>query len=585
MAAPPDCPSIAAAWLKTFSECIASDSDSAHQVQRTTDCFHPHGYLRDILVFTWTNRTLVGHAKISDFLAAHLADAQLSKLRLATEEHLTPYFMPMAGAVVSGFTFETRVGHGQGCVFLTPASGEWKALSVFMTLRDIRGHEESGPEEGVYGGHTIPWEDHERERRAKIEKDPYVLILGGGQTGLNLGARFRQMNIPSIILERTERVGDVWRDRYPSLTLHSIRTQHTLLYQSFPTNWPIFTSRDKLANWLESYAAAQDLVVWTSSTLLPTPTFDETTRRWTATVSRAGTPVTLHPTHIVVAGGTLGTPYFPPMQNPSLFRGTILHTGQYHGPSGFTGKRIVIIGAGNSAADVAQDSVVAGAQSVTMVQRSSTCVMAVGSARAAQAGFWPEGVPTEIADFKLNAIPTLLVKQIMRSQEAKFWAAETATHEGLREAGLKLNMGPDGAGAYLLMFERFGGFWLDVGCAALIRDGKVKVKQGVEPASYTADSIVFTDGSALEADIVVFATSYNSIRDDLRPLFGDAVIDKTSPLWGLDDEGELKGCYRASGYPHLWFAAGNFAISRFFSKQLALEIKAIELGVYKDPTL
>ncbi|KAJ7049329.1 hypothetical protein C8F01DRAFT_1265524 [Mycena amicta] len=261
MAAPPDCPSIAAAWLKTFSECIASDSDSAHQVQRTTDCFHPHGYLHDILVFTWTNRTLVGHAKISDFLAAHLADAQLSELRLATEEHLTPYFMPMAGG-------------GRVRVYLRDAGGAWAgALSVFMTLRDIRGHEESGPEEGVYGGHTIPWEDHERERRAKIEKDLYVLIFGGGQTGLNLGARFRQMNIPSIILERTERVGDVWRHRYPSLTLHSICTQHTLLYQSFPTNWPIFTSRDKLANWLESYAAAQDLIVWTSSTLLPTPTF------------------------------------------------------------------------------------------------------------------------------------------------------------------------------------------------------------------------------------------------------------------------------------------------------------------------
>jgi len=241
-----------------------------------------------------------------------------------------------------------------------------------------------------------------------------------------------------------------------------------------------------------------------------------------------------------------------------------------------------VIGAGNSAADVCQDLVFHGAGSVTIVQRSSTCIMAIKNARAVQERFWPEDVPTEIADFKLNAMPTLMVKEMMRSREAAGWEAEKETHEGLREAGFKLNMGPEGSGAYLLMFEKFGGFWMDVGCAALIRDGKVKVKQGVEPASYTENTIVFTDGSSLPADVVIYATSYRSIRDDLRPLFTDAVIDKTDTLWGIDEEGELRGCYRSSGYPGLWFAAGNFAISRFFSKQLALEIKAIQLGLYKE---
>ncbi|KAF7313083.1 hypothetical protein MKEN_00994100 [Mycena kentingensis (nom. inval.)] len=543
MASPDDCLAIAGAWLDTFSAGFAS-SDAEAIAQR----FHSYGFLRDILTFTWTNRTLVGRPKIEPFLAQHLAHAEICDLELSKGPHLSPHFQPIAGAVVSGFTFETRVGPGLGCMLLTRPmgypDGEWKALSVLMTLRDIRAHEEAGPEDGVYGGHTIPWEDHDRERREKIEADPYVLILGGGQTGLNVGARFKQMDISSIILERTAVVSNV------------------------PANWPYFTSRDKLAVWLEQYAVGQDLVVWTSSTLLPTPTFDESTKRWTATVSRAGNLVTLKPAHIVVAAGTLGSAYYPPMANPSVFGGTILHTANYHGAAAFSGKRVVVVGAGNSAADVCQDSVVAGAASVTMVQRSSTCVMSVETARAGQLNFWPEGVPTEVADLKVNALPTLLI--------------EKPVHEGLREAGLKLNMGPDGAGAYLLMFERFGGFWLDVGCAQLIRDGKVKVKQGVEPASFTANSIVFTDGSSLEADIVVFATSYKSIRDDLRPLFGDAVIDQTAPLWGLDDEGELKGCYHPSGYPHLWFAAGNFTISRFFSKQLALTIKGIQLGLYEE---
>ncbi|KAJ7098487.1 FAD/NAD-P-binding domain-containing protein [Mycena belliarum] len=578
MSAQPNPPEIASAWLATFGAALTSADVSA-----TTACFHGHGYLRDILVFTWSNRTLQGQEKITAYLADTLCKAAISAVKLDVRAHLTPAFMAMAGSVVLGFTFDTAVGPAQGYAFLNPApSGEWKALCVFVTLVDIRGHEESGPELGVYGGHTLAWEDVDRARRTKIEADPYVLIIGGGQTGLNVAARFKQMNIPALIVERTARVGDVWRQRYPTLTLHSVRAQHAMLYQSYPKNWPLFTSRDKLAQWLEQYADSEDLIVWKSSQVLPTPTFDPSTKRWTAVVERSGTRITLHPAHIVIAAGTLGSPYYPPMSAPERFRGKILHAGTYMGGAPFAGQRVVVVGAGNSAADVCQDLVFHGAASVTMVQRSSTCVMAVAHAQEAQQRFWPEDVPTDVADFKLNAMPTLLMRKILQAQEKAGWEAEKETHRGLREAGFELNMGVQGAGAYLLMFERFGGFFLDVGCAALIRDGQVKIKHGVEPTSYTEDSVVFTDGSALPADTVIFATSYHSIRDDLRPLFGDAVIDATSPLWGLDDEGELRGCYRASGYPGLWFAAGNFPVSRFFSKQLALEIKGLELGLYEQ---
>ncbi|KAJ7246808.1 dimethylaniline monooxygenase [Mycena haematopus] len=578
MTTKPDYAEITSSWLTQFGAFLA-DSDAPG----ATTCFHDYGYLRDILVFTWKNRTLQGHAKISAYLEGTVGAAAISAVKLDNRPHLAPSFMPMTGSVVSGFTFETAVGPGQGYVLLKASpAGEWKALSVFMTLSEIRGHEELGPELGVYGDHTLAWEDVERERRAKIEGDPHVLIIGGGQTGLNVGARFKQMNIPAIIIEKEARVGDVWRKRYPTLTLHSIKGQHSMLYQPFPTNWPIFTSRDKLAQWLEQYAESEDLIVWRKSQPLPTPTYDPASKRWTIVIDRDGQHVTIRPKHIVIAAGTLGTPFYPAMKEPERFKGTILHTGNYPGGAPFVGKRVVVVGAANSAADVCQDLVFHGARSVTMVQRSSTCVMAAKNARAAASRFWPDGVPTEISDFKVNAMPTLLVKQIMRSQEAAGWEAEKEIHAGLREAGFKLNMGADGAGAYLLMFEKFGGFWLDVGCAALIRDGKVKVKQGVEPTSYTEDAIVFSDGSSVETDVVIYATSYKSIRDDLRPLFTDAVIDQTSSLWGLDEEGELRGCYRSSGYPGLWFAAGNFAISRFYSKQLALEIKAIELGLYKE---
>ncbi|KAJ6515433.1 FAD/NAD-P-binding domain-containing protein [Mycena sanguinolenta] len=576
MAAQLDHADISLSWLTQFSTALA-----ALDVQGATECFLSHGYLRDILVFTWSNRTLQGHTKIASYIQGTLGGAGTTDFKLDDRRHLSPSFSPTTGTIVSGFTFETAVGPGQGYFYLGPSpSGEWKALSVLMTLGDIRGHEESGPELGIYGGHTLAWEDVDRERRAKVEQDPHVLIVGGGQTGLNVAARFKGMNIPALLIEKEARVGDVWRKRYPTLTLHSPRTQHAMLYKPYPQNWPIFTSRGKLAQWLEHYADSEDLVIWTKSQLLPTPKYDADSKRWTVVIDRDGEHVTVHPKHIVMAAGTLGSPLYPAMKEIERFKGTILHSAHFQGAAPFSGKRVVVVGAGNSAADVCQDLVFHGAQSVTMIQRSSTCVMAAKNSSAAQQRLWPEGVPTDIADLRATALPNLLMKQILRSRETAMWEAEKETHAGLQEAGFKITMGPEGAGPFLLMFEKFGG--IDVGCAELIRQGKVKVKHGVEPTSYTEDSIVFSDGSALPADVVIYATSYRSIRDDLRPLFTDAVIDQTSFLWGLDEEGELNGCYRPSGYPGLWFAAGNFAISRFFSKQLALQIKAIELGLYTE---
>ncbi|KAJ6549828.1 FAD/NAD-P-binding domain-containing protein [Mycena capillaripes] len=573
-----DSPAIAASWLKTFGEFLA-----AGDVPGATSCFTADGYLRDVLVFTWKNRTLVGGARIATYLEKTLKPASISQVKLDTRPNLTPEFRHIthaASGVSSGFTFETAVGHAQGYFSLVEnEAGEWKALVVFIRLWDIRGHEESGPEKGVYEGHTRPWQDVHRERREAIEHNPHVLIIGGGQTGLNVGARFRQMNIPSLIIETNARIGDNWRQRYPMLTLHTIKTQHTMLYQSYPDNWPIYTPRDKLADWLEHYAISQDLVIWTNSRALPTPTYDSASKRWTVVIDRAGEEITLHPTHIVLAAGTIGAPHVPTIPDAELFKGTNIHAAVYAGGKEFEGKRTLVVGAGNSSADICQDLAVQGAAQVTMLQRSSTCVVSADNAARTLEHLWPANVPTDVADFKLQVMPYLLLREIGKATTDRMWAAERETHEGLREAGLSLNFGKDGSGQFPLIFERFGGYWLDVGVADMIRSGRVKIKQGVEIARFTDTSAIFTDGSSLEIDAVIFATSYESIRDTMRGLFGDAVMDQTSVVWGVDEEGELNGCYCSSGHPGLWYAAGDFGISRFYSKQLALEIKAIELGL------
>lgn len=170
-----DYPAIASAWLQSFGTALA-----AGDIRSVTECFSVDGYLRDVLVFTWKNRTLSGRAKIAAYLDANVKPAAIAHARLDTRTHLTPQFGHVTHAamgVSSGFTFETAVGPGQGYFSLVQdGAGEWKALIVFMTLADIRGHEESGPDTGVYGGHTLAWHDVHRARRQEIERDPHVLI-------------------------------------------------------------------------------------------------------------------------------------------------------------------------------------------------------------------------------------------------------------------------------------------------------------------------------------------------------------------------------------------------------------------------
>ncbi|KAF7353380.1 Flavin-binding monooxygenase [Mycena sanguinolenta] len=486
---------------------------------------------------------------------------------------------PVPDIISAGFTFSCSIGSGKGYFSLVLTDpGEWKAVAVLMSLAEISGHEEWINEDGVYGGHTLAWTDVNTERCAAIEQNPHVLIVGGGQTGLNVAARFKHMNIPSLVVESNLRIGDNWRKRYPTLALHSPKKISEMSYQPFPITWPVFTPRDKIADWLESYVQSQDLVVWTDSRPLPNPTYDSATKRWTVIIERAGQHVTLTPAHIVVAAGALGAPKVPAIYNRDVFSGTIKHSSEYNGGKQFVGQRVVVVGTGNSAADICQDLSFNGAASVTMVQRSGTCVVACNTTRTLVECLYPDDIDVDVADFLMMAKPILLMQKAYGMMKEQFLEQENAMHQGLREAGLNLTTDKS---IFWLFQQRYGGYWLDVGCAELIRSGKVKIKQGVEIAGFAENSVVFTDESFLEADAVIFATSSESIRDTMRGLFGDSTIDQTDAVWGLDEEGELKGVYRPSGHPGLWFAAGDFATSRFFSKQLALEIKAIDLGLLK----
>ncbi|KAI0074367.1 dimethylaniline monooxygenase [Panus rudis PR-1116 ss-1] len=562
---------IATKWLFCFASALTSkDPDAISQT------FLPEGWFRDVLAFNWDFRSLAGQEKIRQYFSkiGRLSRSKVSELHLDERRYYAPSFTVRVPGYELGveviFTFETAVGHGRGCArLLKDGYGEWKAWSVFMTLTDLRGHEEAGHEKGIYGGHTIPWGDVYAQRKADAEKDPYVLIVGGGQTGLQVAARFKQMGIRTLLIEKNTRIGDNWRKRYPTLSLHTVKSHHVLLYQPYPSNWPLFTPRDKIADWLECYAVNQDLVVWTNSSISGRPTYDSSSGKWRVTIDHNGTPAKITPSHIVLATGWLGEPRIPSVVNRTAFHGDVFHGAQYNGGGPCSGKKVVVVGAGNTAIDICQDLHTHRASSITMIQRSSTCVVSGDKLAEHQFELWPlDGTPADVGDFRFAGYPLGLLKKWFQSMTDMMWEEEKELHEKLRKGGVKLNMGREGEGQLLMVYERGGGYWLDKGAADLIESGDIKVKQGVEPTEFTENGLVFSDGSQLPADVVIFATGYKNIREINTKLFGEDVINRTSEAAGFDEEGEMKGIYRPTGHPGLWYAASDFWASRYYSKAL-----------------
>lgn len=212
-----------------------------------------------------------------------------------------------------------------------------------------------------------------------------------------------------------------------------------------------------MADWLEQYAVSQDLVVWMKSQPIPGPSYDKDKKEWAVTIDRDGQILTINPKHIVLATGTLGGPYTPVIEGHDLFQGQILHSDSYAGGPQFSGKRIVVIGTGNSGADIALDLHVRGAHSVTLLQRSATCVQSSKTVVEMLDQVWSPDVPTEVADYRSAGTPFNLIKQILRERKDYIWEKDKDLLEGLIKAGMDVNLGPDGSGILPLVAERGGG--------------------------------------------------------------------------------------------------------------------------------
>ena len=416
-----------------------------------------------------------------------------------------------------------------------------------------------------------------------------MVIVGGGQGGLGLGARLRRLDVPTIIIERNARPGDSWRNRYDSLTLHDTVWFDHMPYIPFPAHWPVYTPKDQMGDWLEMYAKVMELNVW-GSTECVSARYDEAAEQWAVAVNRNGEVVVLHPSHLVLATGMSGLPHVPDIPGTESFEGDLMHSSQYVSGEPYRGKRCVVLGSNNSAHDICQDLWEHDAD-VTMIQRSSTTVVpggrGGGTSNYSEAAV-ARGMTAENADLIAASMPYALATAGAIEATKRLREAEADFYARLMAAGFLIDFGEDESGVGMKYQRRGSGYYINVGASELVISGDIKLRIGVSIARANPRSVVLTDGTELPADLLVCATGYGSMNGWAAQLISQDVADRVGKVWGLGSdtaydpgpwEGELRNMWKPTQQPGLWFHGGNLAQSRHYSKYLALQLKARFEGI------
>jgi len=576
----------AQAFLDKFEHALsASDIDAA------VDMFAEDSYWRDLVTFTWNIKTLEGKAQIRDMLKACLATTKPSQWHIYEKEPVSEN----GNLMEVWFTFETQVARGYGLMRIR----DGLIWTLLTTMVELKGYEEKsgysrplGAKHGVNVG-AKSWREERDEELATlgITKQPYVVIIGGGQGGIALGARLRQLGVPTIILEKNERAGDSWRKRYKSLCLHDPVWYDHLPYIDFPKNWPVFSPKDKIGDWLEMYTKVMELNYWTKTTA-KSASFDPIAKEWTIKIDRDGKEMTLKPKQLVFATGMSGKANIPKFKGADTFKGEQHHSSQHPGPDQYKGKKVVVIGSNNSAHDICAALYEAGVD-VTMIQRSSTHIvksdtlMEVGLGDLYSERAVESGMTTAKADLIFASVPYAILHTFQKPVYDKIREIDADFYKALEKAGFILDYGVDESGLFMKYLRRGSGYYIDIGASQLIIDGKIKLVAG-QVTEITPTSIKLDNGKEIPADVIVYATGYGSMNGWIADLCGQEMADKVGKVWGLGSntpkdpgpwEGEQRNMWKPTQQENLFMHGGNLHQSRHYSQFLALQLKARYEGI------
>ena len=339
-----------------------------------------------------------------------------------------------------------------------------------------------------------------------------ILVIGAGPAGLAVAATLIERGRRPLVIEKAAAVGASWRAHYERLHLHTVKTLSALPGLPFPGAAPKYVPRQGVVDYLTAYAARAGIA----------PQFGEEATAivrdgdgW-RTTTRSGR--TFRSGAVVVTTGANNRPHVPPIEGENAFAGTILHSRDYRDAAPFAGKRVLVVGMGNTGAEIALDLAEHGV-AVTLSVRSAVNIVRRDVL----------GRPTQQTSILLARLPTALGDAL-----AAFFACASVgdiSRHGLRRSPI----------SPLRELRELGRTpVIDVGTLARIRSGEIGVRPGLR--RLVADAAEFVDGSVAPFDVVVLATGYRAAVEALFPGVVVAVDDHGLPL-RLAGEGPLAGIY------------------------------------------
>ena len=570
-------------WLQSFNEAISQQKNKDESIKILSNLFFEDSHWRDILALTWKIQTVSGKSNVIENLLNKIMDVYAKNFQI-DQRRTPPREVIRAGENVIEviLRFKTKFGNCESVVRLCEdqeRKGNFKAWSILTALSDLNSSNKKNLEQYQNILEGPNWLDKRNEDRLYKNREPEVIVIGSGQAGLSIAARLKQQNIDTLIVDKNERVGDNWRNRYHSLKLHNQTHVNHLPYMPFPSTWPTFIPKDKLAGWFEYYVESMELNVWTNTKFIGAE-YNENKKHWNVKLKLSnGTIKIMKPKHIVMAVGVSSVPNRNKIPGINDYKGKVIHSVDYDSGKHYDGKNVLVYGTGTSAHDVAQDLYVHGAN-VKIVQRSPSMVVNVEPSAQLPYQLYSEGPNTEDCDLITISSPLEVLKKTHQLLTQKTKKIDKPLLDKLTSVGFKLEYGEENSGWQFKYLTRGGGYYFNVGASDLIADGKIKVIQFSDIVNFFSSGIEMKSGEKFDIDLMVTATGYKGQEYVVEELFGKQVVDKIGPIWGFDDERqELRNMWIQTKQPGLWFHAGSLAQCRIFSKFLALQIKATQEGI------
>ena len=567
-------------WLIDFNEIIEKSKikNNRNSNPDLSKSFHQDSHWRDLISFTWDIITYSQIRNIEKEFLKCVLNQNVSKFSIDTNR-VRPRKVKRGGKVTieAILTFSTKVGRGESVIRLTSDKENnenykcWTILTSLSSMEDSYGLNPKKVEK-IKDFKGPNWLDIRNFEKAYIDKQPTVLVVGSGQAGLSIAARLKQLKIDTLIIDKNEGIGDNWRNRYHSLTLHNQTHVNHLPYMPFPETWPTYIPKDKLAGWFEYYAESMELNVWKNTEFIEAD-YDETKKIWAVKTEIGKEKIKyLYPKHIVMAVGVSSIPQMPNIKGLDNFSGKILHSAEHSSGKYFKNKNVLVFGTGTSAHDVSQD-LYANDVKVTMVQRSPTMIVNLEPSAQLPYALYSEGPNTNDCDLIAISSPLSVLKKThqMFTKQSKKLDEKLLTD--LKKVGFVLDYGENNTGWQFKYLTRGGGYYFNVGASNLIAEEKIKLIQFNDIIEFTETGILHKSLGFINFEVFIFATGYKGQEYMVEKFFGREISKKVGKIWNFNDKKqELNNMFVKTKQDGLWFIAGSLAQCRIFSKYLSYQI-------------